>query len=153
MCRPRSGFTVRSWRPSTTAASSRRGTDPGQIATAYGLGGLTLGGQAANGSGQTIAIVDAYNDPNIQPSSPIFDSTNNLPAPPSLRVVGRNGDPALPSNDAGWAQEEALDVEWAHAIAPGASDRPRRDQFRQHSRPDGRREDRRGNRRGSRWSR
>jgi subtilase family serine protease len=38
-----------------------------------------------------------------------------------LTVVGQNGTSALPSNNAGWAQEIALDVEWAHAIAPGAS--------------------------------
>jgi len=97
------------------------GLSAAQIATAYRLGGLTLGGQAANGSGQTIAIVDAYNDPNIAAELAMFDSTNNLPAPPSLTVVGEMGTQALPRTDVGWAQEEALDVEWAHAIAPGAS--------------------------------
>jgi subtilase family serine protease len=100
---------------------SASGRTPAQIETAYGLGGLTFGGQAANGSGQTIAIVDAFNDPNIQTELAVFDSTNNLPAPPSLRVVSQTGNTALPTVDAGWAQEEALDVEWAHALAPGAS--------------------------------
>ena len=97
------------------------GLTPAQIETAYGLGGLTVGGQAANGSGQTIAIVDGYNDPNIQTELAAFDSANSLPAPPSLRIVGETGTAALPTVNVCWAQEEALDVEWAHALAPGAS--------------------------------
>jgi subtilase family serine protease len=100
---------------------SGSGLTPAQIETAYGLGGLTFGGQAANGAGQTIAIVDAFSDPNIQTELAVFDSTNNLPAPPSLRIEGETGTAALPPVDAGWAQEQALDVEWAHALAPGAS--------------------------------
>ena len=96
------------------------GLTPAQVATAYGLRGLTFGTRAANGSGQKIAIVDAYNDPNIKTELAVFDSAFNLPRPPSLTVVGQTGTPALPSNDAVWALEEALDVEWAHALAPGA---------------------------------
>lgn len=97
------------------------GLTPAQVATAYGLSGLTFGTRAANGSGQTIAIVDAYNDPNIKTELAVFDSAYHLPDPPSLTVVGQTGTSALPSNDAGWALEEALDVEWAHALAPGAA--------------------------------
>jgi len=97
------------------------GLTPAQVATAYGLRGLTFGTRAANGSGQKIAIVDAYNDPNIKTELAVFDSAFNLPRPPSLTVVGQTGTSALPSNDAVWALEEALDVEWAHALAPGAS--------------------------------
>ena len=47
-------------------------------------------------------------------------AAENLPGPPSLIVVSQTGTGALPRVDAGWAQEEALDVEWAHALAPGA---------------------------------
>ncbi len=97
------------------------GLTPAQVQTAYGLGGLTFGGLAANGAGQTIAIVDAYNDPNIQAELAVFDATYNLPAPPSFRVVSETGTAALPMVNASWAQEIALDVEWAHALAPGAS--------------------------------
>ena len=96
------------------------GLTPAQVATAYGLSGLTFGTRAANGSGQKIAIVDDYNDPNIKTELAVFDSAFNLPRPPSLTVVGQTGTSALPSNDAVWALEEALDVEWAHALAPGA---------------------------------
>jgi hypothetical protein len=92
-----------------------------QVETAYGLSGLTFGGQAANGAGQTIAIVDGFNDPNIQTELSVFDNANNLPPPPSLRVVGQSGGAPTSASDAGWAQEEALDVEWAHALAPGAA--------------------------------
>jgi subtilase family serine protease len=97
------------------------GFTPAQITAAYGLGGQKFGAQAADGTGQTIAIVDAYNDPNIAGELATFDSTYNLPAPPRLSVVGQGGTTALPRSDAGWAAEEALDVEWAHAIAPGAA--------------------------------
>ena len=79
-----------------------------------------MSGQPANGSGQTIAIIDAYNDPNIASELAVFDSTYNLPAPPSLTVVGETGT-VLPRTDANWAEEESLDVEWAHAYRAGAN--------------------------------
>src|SRR5262249_37014102 len=61
------------------------------------------------------------NDPNIRAELAVFDSTYNLEAPPSLTIVGQSGTAALPLNNASWAQEEALDVEWVHALAPAAS--------------------------------
>jgi subtilase family serine protease len=100
---------------------SGSGLTPAQVETAYGLSGLTFGGQPASGAGQTIAIVDGYNDPNIQTELSVFDNANNVPPPPSLRVVGQSGGAPTSASDAGWAQEEALDVEWAHALAPGAA--------------------------------
>ena len=51
----------------------------------------------------------------------VFDGTYGLP-PASLSVVNQYGSPKaryLPAADGGWAGEIALDVEWAHAIAPG----------------------------------
>src|SRR4051794_40689482 len=107
----------RSFRPIVSTLDDRcmlsaSGLSPAQVATAYGLNGLTFGGRAADGTGQTIAIVDVHNDPNIATELAVFDAANNLPAPPSLTVVGQNGTSALPSNNAGWAQEIALDVEW-----------------------------------------
>jgi subtilase family serine protease len=100
---------------------SAAGLTPAQVETAYGLSGLTFGGQAANGSGQTIAIVDGYHDPNLQAELAAFDAANHLLAPPSLRVIGASGSAAPAASDSGWAQEEALDVEWTHALAPGAA--------------------------------
>jgi hypothetical protein len=97
------------------------GLSPNQITTAYGVNQIsfTSGGRAVtgNGQGQTIAIVDAYNDPNITSDLGTFDSEYGLSAPPSFTVDNLGGQ----TTDAGWALEESLDVEWAHAIAPAAN--------------------------------
>ena len=77
---------------------------------------------AGNGSGETIAIVDAYNDPSIQTNLNTFDSQYGLPAT-TVAVVNETGGTTYPPSDStgGWELEESLDVEWAHATAPGAS--------------------------------
>ncbi len=69
--------------------------------------------------GTTIAIVDAYDDPNIANDLHQFDLQFGLPDP-VLTKVNQNGGSKLPAANAGWITEIALDVEWAHAIAPGA---------------------------------
>jgi subtilase family serine protease len=53
----------------------------------------------------------------------LFDETFGLPDPPSFTKIGQTGGAAPAATDptGGWEGEEALDVEWAHAIAPGAS--------------------------------
>ena len=84
MSRPRS----RIYRPLFESLDDRcllaaSGLTPAQITTAYGLGGLTFGGQAANGSGQTIAIVDAYNDPNIAAELACSTRRTICPLPPA----------------------------------------------------------------------
>ena len=98
---------------------------PDQVRAAYGINDLSY-----DGAGQTIAIVDAYDDPTIQTDLAAFDSQFGLAAPPSFAVVNENGSTTgLPGTDPGtsttgpgtWESEEVLDVEWAHAIAPGAS--------------------------------
>jgi hypothetical protein len=95
---------------------------PIQIRHAYGFDQISFSasGQmiAGDGAGQTIAIVDAFDDPNIASDLRHFDRAFNLPDP-----VFTKSSPSgvLPPADAGWAQEISLDVEWAHAIAPGAS--------------------------------
>jgi subtilase family serine protease len=109
------------------------GYTPQQIQTAYGINQLY--GTIGNGAGQTIAIIDAYDDPAfVDSTASNFDSSDlhqfdvafGLPDPPSFIKLNQNGgttlpgvDPAGPPND--WEGEEALDVEWAHAIAPGAN--------------------------------
>src|SRR6266851_8083767 len=84
---------------------------PYQIRHAYGLDKLSL-----DGSGQTIAIVDAYDHPNILSDLQQFDRAFGLPDPVFTKATPQ-GQPAV---DNGWAGEIALDVEWAHAIAPRA---------------------------------
>jgi len=100
------------------------GFSPSQIRTAYGINAINLGGVMGTGAGQTIAIVDAYNDPTIAKDLAAFDTAFGLPAPPSFKVLNQNGKTtSLPSTDptGAWELEEALDVEWAHAVAPAAN--------------------------------
>jgi subtilase family serine protease len=102
------------------SGSTISGYTPAQIKKAYSFDQITLpGGVAADGSGQTIAIVDAYNDPNLAADLNVFDSQFGL-APANLQIVNQTGGSTLPATDAGWAGEISLDVEWAHAIAPAA---------------------------------
>jgi subtilase family serine protease len=93
---------------------------PAQVSQAYGLGAITFssGGQVVkgDGSGETIAIVDAYHDPYLSSDLRTFDQRFGLNDPALAQVNLAGG-----RVDSGWAQEEALDVEWAHAIAPGAN--------------------------------
>ena len=90
---------------------------PVQIRHAYGFDQL-----ANQGAGQVIGIVDAYDDPNAEADLAVFDAQFGLPACTSangcFRKIYSGGQPAANAN---WALEIALDVEWAHAIAPKAA--------------------------------
>ncbi len=96
--------------------------NPSQIRTAYNFTSLFANYNANARAGQTIGIVDAYSNPNIFSDVDNFDSAFGLPGPASnfLSVVVQNGGTTLPSYDFGWAVEIALDVEWAHVLAPAA---------------------------------
>ena len=95
---------------------------PAQIEQAYHLPALYRRG--ITGAGQTIVIVDSFGSPTVAHDLAVFDAQAGLPAPPSLRVIQPAG-PVPPykanSNREGWAGETDLDVEYAHAIAPGAN--------------------------------
>lgn len=102
------------------------GYTPAQLQAAYGFNRLSIP-SGSNGTGQTIAIVDAYNAPTIQSDLQAFDRAYGLANPPSLTVMSQTGSttslpPTDPSTDKqdDWEIEESLDVEWAHALAPGA---------------------------------
>ena len=86
--------------------------------SAYGVNQINFGTVSGNGAGQTIAIIDAYFDPNISSDLKAFDSQYGFTAPPSFTQYVENG---LQANNSGWALETVLDVEWAHAIAPAAN--------------------------------
>jgi hypothetical protein len=94
---------------------------PAALWVEYHINPLLDGG--LDGHGQTIAIVDAYDDPNINSDLKAFDSFLQLSDPPSFTVVNQDGGSQLPGTDptGGWEQEEALDVEYAHSIALGAN--------------------------------
>jgi subtilase family serine protease len=95
---------------------------PFQLQRAYNLNPLF--GHGLNGNGRTIAIVDSFGSPTIAADLAQFDADFGLPAPPQLRVIHPAGAPPPfdPTDDdmVGWAYETTLDVEWAHALAPGA---------------------------------
>lgn len=110
--------------PPITTSSLPGGFSPQQISQAYGFNQITFsnGTIQGNGSGQTIAIVDAYNDPSIANDLAAFDSTYGIAAPPSFSVVNENGGSSLPTtSNQSWGVETSLDVEWAHGMAPGAN--------------------------------
>ena len=108
-------------KPATNSGPPQGSVTPAQIRQAYGVNQLANfpGNLPANGQGQTIAIVDAAGDPNIKTDLQAFDAQYNLPAPPSFKVVDL-GD-CTTSPDPNWGTETALDVEWAHVVAPGAN--------------------------------
>src|SRR5262249_6339329 len=112
-----------------------------QIRAAYGLGNIPdFGSAAADGSGQTIALVEAGNDPSIITDLDGFDRAMSLttgstrtiyqeygPASSIVNVynqagtnitaqIASSGEGGVPAEDptGHWEDEEALDVEWAH---------------------------------------
>jgi hypothetical protein len=99
-------------------STSPTGYSPSAVQNAYGVNQVSFGNVTGNGAGQTIAIIDAYLDPSIASDLQKFDSQYGLQAPPSFTQYVENG--FLPTN-AAWALETALDVEWAHAMAPAAN--------------------------------
>ena len=98
---------------------------PAEIQGAYGISQLPT---TENGTGQTIAIVNAYDDPSLVSSTSssfsssdlhTFDAAYGLADPPSFLKLDENGGTNYPAGDPDWGEEESLDVEWAHSIAPG----------------------------------
>ena len=99
---------------------------------AYGFNQITLpAGETFNdaGSGQTIAIIDVLDDPYITSDLQTFDETfdiggtaGNATSTSFFKVVNETGGSTLPPTDtSNYGLETSLDVEWAHAMAPGAN--------------------------------
>jgi subtilase family serine protease len=101
------------------ASTAPSGLGPATIRTVYGF---PTGSTA--GAGQTIAIVDAYDDPTAENDLNVFSSQYGLPACTTANgcftKVNQTGGTSYPNSNSGWALEISLDVQWAHAIAPGA---------------------------------
>src|SRR6266496_917127 len=76
------------------------------------------------GNGQTIAIVDAYNDPNAEADLAVYRSTFGLPACTAsngcFKKVDQRGGRRYPQADGGWAGEIALDLDMVSATAPNS---------------------------------
>jgi subtilase family serine protease len=88
------------------------------------------------GTGQTIVIFDSFGSPTIGQDLGTFDSSYNIPPPPAFNIYTPEGNVTYPYEGAspsavkksknfqtqiGWGYETTLDVEWAHAMAPGAN--------------------------------
>jgi subtilase family serine protease len=149
-----------------SGSSSPSGLTPNQIRGAYGLGtysagsgslsngnyvpgslqnGISFGGINGDGRGQTIAIVDDYDDPNALGDLNAFSAYYGLPtlsnagSSPSFQQLTEYGQPVsrdttsanyVPKDPSGpwyatgntdWELEESLDIEWAHVTAPMAN--------------------------------
>jgi subtilase family serine protease len=105
-------------KPAVSTAPS--GLSPATIKSVYGFSTSSTAG-----AGKTIAIVDAYNDPTAEADLATFSSAFGLPACTTAngcfsKVSQTGSKTALPKTNSGWALEISLDVQWAHAIAPGA---------------------------------
>jgi len=90
------------------------GFGPADLQSAYKL-------NASGGAGVTVAIVDAFDNPNVESDLATYRSTFGLPAA-NFRKVNQNGQASpLPATDVGWGEEESLDVDMVSAICPNCS--------------------------------
>jgi len=100
----------------TTAPS---GHTPADLQSAYRLP------SSANGAGQTVAIVDAYDDPNAEADLATYRSTFGLPPCTSttgcFRKIDEYGGTAYPRPDTGWAGEISLDIDMVSAVCPNCN--------------------------------
>ena len=94
------------------------------------MNGITFNGVTGDGSGQTIAIVDAYDDAEAAVDLNAFSTYYHLPTfnsgagSPTFKKLNQTGGttlPAAPPANDDWTGEESLDIEWAHVMAPMAN--------------------------------
>ena len=110
------------------------GATPQELESAYGINQIRFGSVKGDGAGQTVAIVNAYDNPGFLDSSdPNFassilaqyDTIFGLPDPPSFTKFNEYGNTAYsslpPPSPENWAIEIAIDIEAVHLIAPAAS--------------------------------
>lgn len=94
---------------------------PSDIYAAYRVDALHTEG--TTGTGETIVIVDSYGSPTAQADLDRFSDTFGLPRT-TIQFIYPDGKPPLNNSvngaAVGWGEETSLDLQWAHAIAPGA---------------------------------
>ncbi|WP_086020359.1 MULTISPECIES: peptidase S8 [unclassified Streptomyces] len=108
--------------PDAADASTPSGYGPADLQAAYGL----TSAAAANGTGETIAVVDAYDDPNAEADLAKYRSNYGLSACTTangcFKKVSQTGSTtSLPRADSGWAEEISLDLDMASAVCPKCS--------------------------------
>jgi subtilase family serine protease len=110
--------TVRALKPNAVSPlATPSGLSPANLVSAYKLPSSTAG------SGQTVAIVDAYNDPNAEADLAVYRAQYGLSACTTangcFKKVSQTGSTtSLPANNTGWAGEIALDIEMVSAVCP-----------------------------------
>jgi len=92
-----------------------------QVDKAYGISPLYR--EKLDGSGQTVVIVDAFGDDTIQSDANVFAQINGLPQLNSTNfaIYYPEGATSCGTSCSNWNVETSLDVEWSHAVAPGAN--------------------------------
>ncbi|HEV2370952.1 MAG TPA: S53 family peptidase [Streptosporangiaceae bacterium] len=116
---------VMGWRGNTpliAKSTTPTGLGPSQIKKVYHLSTTPK-----SGAGQVIAIVDAFRDPHGLSDLNTFNKQYGMPALTTCKSLSQPGacfeeanPQGVPAVSAGWVGEESLDIEWAHAEAPGA---------------------------------
>src|SRR5262249_6495374 len=101
----------------TSCTNPSNGYTPCDLQSAYNVVNSTAG------SGQTVAIVDAFNDPNAESDLGVYRSKFGLPACTTangcFKKVNQNGvQGSYPRNNTGWAEEISLDLDMVSAICP-----------------------------------
>ncbi len=100
------------------AKSTPMGLTPEELQNAYELP------SASAGKDQTIAIVDAYDDPNAEKDLAVYRSTFHLPACTTangcFKKVDQSGGETYPQASSSWAGEISLDLDMVSAIAPNS---------------------------------
>lgn len=101
---------------SLTSAAVPEGLNPSDLQAAYNLPSATTG------KGQTIAIIDAYDDPNAEDDLGAFRAQFSLPscttANGCFRKVDQNGGTSYPDADPNWSAEISLDLDMVSAVCP-----------------------------------
>lgn len=96
------------------------GYNPAELQKAYSMSGLYQ--QGLTGAGETVVIVDAFGSSTIQQDAEVFSQVYHLPDLNSSNFHVYRAPGAVNNPHSGtWADEVTLDVEWVHAMAPGAN--------------------------------
>jgi len=100
----------------TAGSGELGGFDPSDLRSAYKL-------PSTGGSGQTVAIVDAYNDPNAESDLKEYRAHYELPACTKasgcFKKVNQGGkEEAYPESEPGWSEEISLDLDMVSAACP-----------------------------------
>ena len=101
-----------------SGAANPVGYHPADLQSAYSLATTA----ASKGGDQTVAIVDAYNDPSAESDLGVYRSNFGLPACTTangcFKKVNQKGGTSYPKSSGGWSQEISLDLDMVSAICP-----------------------------------